>query len=168
MWKVNVGAGHSNVVIKDGRLYTMGQPAYAELVVYCLKPKTGEEIWKHTFKDTSTGSTLAVDGNSVYGLRPEGVVFCLNAKNGKVLWEVNLLAEYDVVRPVQGFNMSPIVEEELVILNLNSAGIALNKKTGETEWISETIPSTLCIRQNLVTYSTPVPYERDGKRYALL
>lgn len=106
----------------------MGQPAYAELVVYCLDAKTGEEIWKHSFKDTSTGSTLAIDGRWVYGLRPEGVVFGLKAKNGKVLWEKNIVAEYGVVRPHHGFVTSPIVEEDLVILNLNFAGIALDKK----------------------------------------
>ena len=45
LWKADVGFGHSNVAIKDNRLYTMGGNE-----VFCLNAETGEEIWQYEYK----------------------------------------------------------------------------------------------------------------------
>ena len=42
LWKADVGFGHSNVAIKDNRLYTMGGNE-----VFCLNAETCEEIWQY-------------------------------------------------------------------------------------------------------------------------
>jgi len=136
LWKVDVGVGYSNIVIKNNRLYTMGiGQKRKENVVYCLNANNGEVIWQYTFETSQSiqwpQSTPIIDGKSVYALSKEGLLLCLKAKNGKVRWQRDLVSEYDVVKPHYDFAGSPVIEGDLVILNVYLSGIALNKNTGE-------------------------------------
>ena len=173
LWKVDAGLGHSNVAIKDNRLYTMGIGIKErKAVIYCLNADTGEEIWRRPLEETYRDiyTTPTIEGKYLYALSSEGVLFCLKSKNGKVLWERDLISEYDVVRPRYGFGGSPVIERNLVILNLNLSGIALNKNTGEMVWVSEQYhPSNTCPQgKNMASYATPVIFDWEGKRCALM
>ena len=167
IWKVNVGMGHSNFAIKENRLYTIGIKG-----VYCLNAETGEEIWRRPLEDSfrDTYTTPTVEGKYLYALSSEGVLYCLKVKNGKVRWERDLISEYDVLVPFYGISGSPVIEDDLVILNLNLSGIALNKNKGEMVWVSEKYhPSMICHQsKDLSGYATPVLYEGKGKRCALM
>jgi outer membrane protein assembly factor BamB len=167
LWKVDLGWGHSNVAIKNNRLYTIGMKG-----VYCLNPETGEEIWLRPLEDSyrETYTTPTIEGKYLYTLSSEGVLYCLKSKNGKVRWETDLISEYDVVIPQNGFGGSPIIEGDLVILNLNLSGIALDKNTGKKVWISEKYhPSNVCPQgKNMASYATPVIFDWEGKRCALM
>ncbi len=160
LWKADIGFGHSNVAIKDNRLYTMGEG------VYCLNPETGEEIWRYTdemmFFPTATPT---IDNKYVYTLSNEGTLLCLRAKNGKLRWKKDLVREYKTERIPYGYNGSPVIDGELIILNINTAGIALNKKTGKLIWASNVHTD----KRNAQGYhATPVLYDYEGKRCALL
>jgi len=174
LWKVNVGFGYSNVAIKDNRLYTMGLGG-----VYCFDADTGTEIWQHSLESTDdTLATPTTDGKYVCILEKEGFLSCLKAKNGTLLWEKYLVSEYDVVTPFYYFAASPVIDGDLLILTANTYGLALNKKTGMKIWGSEKPPeSTIALFKETaqgdfettgVDYSTPVLYEQEGKRYAIL
>jgi outer membrane protein assembly factor BamB len=172
VWQVDVGRGHSNVVIKGKYLYTMGRGA-GEDTVHCLKVKNGKKVWRFSYPvqiGSYTTATPIIDGESVYTLSQEGHLFCFNAKNGKIRWKKDLVSELDVVRPYYDFAGSPVIEGDLVILNLNLSGIALNKNTGEMVWVSEKYhPSIICYQsKNLGSYATPVLYDKNGKRFALM
>ena len=172
LWKANVGLGYSNVVIRDNRLYTMGSTKEG-FTVYCLNADTGKETWRKFFNESlDPQSTPAVDGNAVYVLSKKGILLCLNAKNGKLRWKKDLVSEYDVVKPFYGFAGSPVIEGELLILTANTSGIVLNKKTGNKVWDSDKPPEKIRAywpRQTTGTdYSTPVRYDYEGKRYAIL
>jgi hypothetical protein len=171
LWKVNVGTGHSNFAIKDNRLYTMGRTE-RKAVMYCLNAYTGEEIWRRTFEQSfaEPNTTPTIDGKYVYALSSKGILYCLKSKNGKVRWETDLTAEYDVVEPTYGFGGSPVIEGDLVILNLNLSGIAFNKDNGEKVWISEKYhPSNVCPQgKNIASYATPVLFDCEGTRCALM
>jgi outer membrane protein assembly factor BamB len=166
LWKADVGFGHSNVAIKDNRLCTMGMGG-----VYCFDTDTGEEIWLHPLDSTNdTLATPTTDGKYVYTLDKEGILLCLKAKNGKVRWKKDLVSEYDVTRPFYGFAASPVIEGDLLILTANTSGLVLNKKTGKKVWGSEKPPesiSSFCETTG-VDFSTPVLYEYESKRYAIL
>jgi outer membrane protein assembly factor BamB len=174
LWKVDVGFGYSSVVIKDNRLYTMGLGG-----VYCFHVDTGEEIWLHSLESTDdTLATPTTDGKYVCILEKEGVLSCLKAKKRTLLWEKDLVSVYDVETPFYYFAASPVIEGDLVILTANTSGLALNKKTGKKVWGSEKPPeSTIALFKETavgdfettgVDYSTPVLYEQEGKRYAIL
>ncbi len=50
LWELEVGLGYSAMSLRDGRLYTMGFDAEAELdLVWCLDAESGEEIWVHSY-----------------------------------------------------------------------------------------------------------------------
>ncbi len=167
LWNVDVGMGYSNVAIKDNRLYTVGIEG-----VVCLNAETGEEIWRYAderFGDPK--ATPTIEGKYVYTLSHEGMLFCLKVKNGKLRWKKDLVADYGAVRPLWGFAGSPVIEGELLILTANTAGMALNRKTGQVVWSSDKPPKkfqTLNTETTGVDYSTPVIYDHEGKRYALI
>ena len=171
LWKTNVGIGHSNVAIKDNRLYTMGIKE-RKAVIYCLNADTGKRIWRRPLEETSrdTYTTPTIEGKYLYALSSKGVLYCLKSKNGKVQWERDLISEYDVVRPQYGFGGSPVIEGDLVILNLNLSGIAFEKNNGKKVWISEKYhPSNICPQsENIASYATPVIFDWEGKRCALM
>jgi outer membrane protein assembly factor BamB len=169
LWNVNIRAGYSNVVIKDNRLYTMGTFG-GENIVYCLNAETGEEVWRYSFMSGYDSlSTPTIEGKFIYSLSADGIMFCLKAKNGKLRWKKNIITEYDVKNQTYGFACSPVIEKDFVILNANLSGIALHKKTGEKVWISEKYHHELSVGGKMLGgYATPVLYDYQGKKYALI
>ena len=160
LWDVNIRPGYSNVALKDNRLYIMGSKG-----VYCLNAETGGEIWLHASSSVQPQSTPTIDGNYLYAQSYKGVLLCLNAKNGKLRWKKDLPDDYDVERPPYGFATSPAVDGDLIILNLNTSGIALDKKTGEKVWASDQhkrLPSPDG------HYATAVLFDYNGVRCSLL
>ena len=171
LWKANVGLGYSNVVIRDNRLYTIGQTKEG-VTVFCLNAETGREIWRHSLGRRDPQSTPTIDGNSVYVLSNKGIICCLNAKNGKLRWRKDLVSEYDITKPFYGFAASPVIEGDLLILTANTSGIALDKKTGNKVWDSSKPPKKIraywAQQTSGTDYSTPVVWEYAEKRFAIL
>jgi hypothetical protein len=136
LWNVNVGVGYSNVAIRNNRLYTTGMIG-REFTVSCLDAETGATIWQTTFGDKwKPQSTPSIDGKYVYVLGGEGLLMSLNSKTGKVQWSKEIASEYDVRVPMCGLSCSPVIVGNLIILNANTSGMALNKKTGVMLWSS--------------------------------
>jgi outer membrane protein assembly factor BamB len=169
LWRANVGTGYSNIAIADNRLFTMGTQRGGNYV-FCLNAETGEEIWKYVIDEVKDPqSTPTVDGKYVYVLTRDGVLVCLKVKNGKLRWKKDLVSELGVVKPFYGFAGSPVIVGILVILTANTSGIGLNKKTGEVVWDSEKPTEALRLSRSTGThYATPVVYESEGKRYAVI
>ena len=92
------------------------------------------------------------------------------SKKGKLLWQKDIVSEFDVTKPLYKFAGSPVIEGDLIMLTANTFGLALDKKTGEKVWGSDKHP--LNIRAlNTTTgtdYSTPVVYDYEGKRFAVI
>ena len=89
---------------------------------------------------------------------------CLVAKNGNVRWKKDIVNEFQVEEITYGYAGSPVIEGNLLILNVNTSGMALNKKTGDLIWTS-TIHTNKADRGY---YATPVIYGDKGKRRLLL
>ena len=170
VWKQNIGMGYSNVVIKDNHLYTMGSTEDGTTVT-CLEADTGREIWRFPFEGRfETNSTPTTDGEFVYAINNDGILVCLQARNGKLRWKRDLVSECGLVNTFYGYGASPVIEGDLILLTANTSGLALNKKTGEVVWDSEKPPENADWRGRSTgtDYSTPVAYDYEGKRYAVL
>ena len=166
LWKTNIGSGYSNVVLRDDRLYAFGRTSDGA-VVSCLSASTGEVIWTFVYDTVhSPQATPVIDGEYVYALGNDGVLFCLKAKNGKLRWQTDLVSKHDVKIPSYRFAASPIVAGELILLNINLSGIAINKSNGELVWTSDKYHPTnseLCPEgEDTGGYATPVLYEQEG------
>ena len=144
LWQGKVGVGYSSVSVSNGRLYTMGNVAEVDHV-YCLDANTGATLWQHSYPCSSkdpngypgTRCTPTVDGDRVYTVSREGHFFCLNAADGKVIWVKNFSKDFGGSAPTWGFAGSPLVEVNLVLVEVGGPGasvVALNKMTGALVW----------------------------------
>ena len=144
LWRGKVGVGYSSVSVSNGRLYTMGNVAEVDHV-YCLDANTGAELWQHSYPCSSkdpngypgTRCTPTVDGDRVYTVSREGHLFCLNTADGKVIWAKNFSKEFGASTPTWGFSGSPLIEVNLVLVEVGGPGasvVALNKMTGAVVW----------------------------------
>jgi outer membrane protein assembly factor BamB len=166
IWKTTVGTGFSSLAVSKGRVYTMGNARDTE-AVYCLDAETGRELWVQFYScpvdpnmyEGGPSATPTVDAGRVFTLSRRGDLFCFEAESGKIIWQKNIASETGAARPTWGFAGSPLVEGDLLILNVGSAGTALEKATGKLVWQSG---------KNPAGYSTPVPLDWEGERYVLL
>ena len=167
-WRAEVGIGFSSFAVAKGRALTIGY-VDGEEVVYCLDEATGKKLWTHRFPSElgakfyigGPGSTPSVNVETglVYVLGKWGEVFCLRLADGAVQWNRRLSKEEKLLTPDWAFNGSPLLLGDLAVLNLGKAGLALNQKSGATVWRSQ---GSEC------GYSTPVPYQFDGKQMVAL
>ncbi|MCS6861462.1 MAG: PQQ-like beta-propeller repeat protein [Abditibacteriales bacterium] len=140
VWRAQVGQGFSSVAVKGGRVYTMGNTNGRD-TVYCLNATNGKVLWTHSYACDAGGypgprATPTVDGDKVYTLSREGHAFCLNAATGQVIWSADLQRQTGAYPPRWGFAGSPLVEGNLVIYNVGTAGVALDKNSGKLVWKS--------------------------------
>ena len=86
-------------------------------------------------------------------------MFCFEAASGKIVWSKNVQKETGAPIPDWGFTGAPLMYENLLLLNVGDAGLALDKTTGKIVWKSA---------NKNAGYSTPLPIQRDGQWLALI
>jgi outer membrane protein assembly factor BamB len=165
-WKASVGIGFASVAVSQGRLYTIGNKDNKDTIC-CLDASTGERLWNHSYEsllgkasfEGGPTATPTVHNGRVYTLSRWGDLLCLDALSGHVYWSTNLAKEAGAPVPAWGFGGSPLVQDNLLVLNVGKAGLAVAKDTGKIVWASE---------KEEAGYSTPVPFQRDGEWFALV
>ena len=163
LFKVNVKPGFSCPVIHGQRLWTMGH-AKGHDVVVCLNALTGKPIWSYEYPALPLGTvkpdyegtraTPTLDQGRLYTLSRDGKIFCFDATNGAIQWQADAAKDPGATIPSWGFAGSPIVLDDLLILNVGAAGLALDKSSGAIKWKSANTASG---------YATPTVYQANGK-----
>lgn len=144
VWRRSIGEGFSGIAVRGDRVYTMALDGENE-VALCLRAADGERVWATPvgpkfLEEFGNGprSTPAVDGERVYALSSTGKFVALAAADGKPLWEHDLVAEYKGRVPQRGYSPSPLVDGDLVLLEVGGAEgkgiIAFEGKTGKVRW----------------------------------
>ena len=164
LWRRPVGEGYSTVSTAGGRLYTMDSDNETEYAL-ALKPETGEAVWRTPvgpkFLDelgNGPRATPTVDGDVLYTLSARGRLVALKTADGAKVWEVDLPQAFGAKVPNWGFSASPLVEGDLVLLEVGAAGkglVAFDKKTGAVRWSA---------RDGDAAYSSPVSMTIGGVR----
>src|SRR2546426_2646096 len=163
-WRVPVGRGWSSPVVGQGRVYVtdvaLARPTAKERVL-CFDEANGKLLWTHQYAvdypewafDPNAGgpraTPIARDG-SLFTLGALGHLFCLNAAKGVVVWGKNLAKEYGV-KEFTGITASPLIEDELLILQIcakpAACVVAFDKNSGKEAWRA---------LDDSFTYSSPI------------
>jgi outer membrane protein assembly factor BamB len=165
-WKAQVGIGFSAFTVGGGRAFTMGNADNVQ-TLFAFDAATGAKLWAHSwpselgdkFYEGGPGSSVTIEGERLYVQAHWGDVLCLEAGTGKVIWITKAQAETGADTPDWGFNGSPVIHGNLLLLNMGEAGAALDKATGKIAWKSA---------PKKAGYSTLLPMKIGGKELALL
>lgn len=180
-WKAPYGGRSAPVVLGD-RVFLQNGGGKGETLqerVVCLNADTGKPVWEYRFNvflsdvpphrvgwaspaaDPATGNVYA------YGVG--GMLVALSG-DGKLLWERSLTEDFGMWTTHGGRTVSPVIDGNLVIVSGPTEGwgeqaqrrhrfIALDKKTGDTVWVS-----TPGGRPFDTAYSPPVVANINGTR----
>jgi outer membrane protein assembly factor BamB len=169
VWEKEVGEGYSGPVVVGDRLilfHRLGQ----EEVVECLDAQTGKRTWKFAYpcryeddfnKGSGPRATPVVSGGRVYTLGVEGVLLALDLKTGEKVWDVSLKKEYQVPRSFFGVASSPVMDGNLLLVNVGARGagiVAFDKDTGREIWKATS---------DGASYSSPLVATVGGTRSAV-
>lgn len=182
IWRANF-IGRSTPIVLNGRAYVVGRTGDGIDVqrhVACYDAETGKLIWEdknnvfHTTVPFSRVGWSSLGGDpetgSVYLFGVDGLFICYD-KDGKILWQHSMVEEYNRFSGYGGRTCTPIVDEDLVIINMNyhtwgnmmmprHRFLAFDKRTGKLVWNS-TIKSGPPKNTN---YSVPVVALINGIR----
>lgn len=179
-WKVALdGQGNSSPIVVGDKVFITHSAAKSPWRgLRCYDRQTGAVLWMdntlydadeptHNTNPFCAGSPVS-DGQRVvawYG----SAGLCCYGLDGKVLWKKDL----GKVEHIWGYGSSPIIHDDLVILNfgpgLNAFVVALEKQTGKEVWRRE-FPDqkSLKIEEFRGSWSTPVIHEEGGRAVVLL
>jgi len=138
--------------VSDGRLILAERDFGDEYDVYrCLGAEDGELLWSIEFParggldyGQSPRATPVIHGGRAYLLGAFGELRCVNVATGEVLWKRDLLREFGSELPTWGMCSTPMVVDDMLIVNPGgpSASLAaLDRETGQTRWASPGRPS---------------------------
>jgi outer membrane protein assembly factor BamB len=128
---------------------------------------TGKALWSHPYEckyerfqhRDGPRACVSIDDNRAYSLGAMGHLLCFDAAKGTVLWAKNLDAEYKIKMPLWGIAASPLIEDDLLIVQIggreNACIVAFDKVTGKEKWRALSDPAS---------YSAPIIIEQAGKR----
>ncbi len=185
VWEKEVGVGYAMPSISRGRLFQFDRHKDRQRLS-CLKAETGEFLWKFEYPthyvdaygyDGGPRCCPVVDDDRVYVYGPEGVLACLRVADGKPLWKIDTLAEFGVVPNFFGVGSTPVVEKDLLIVQVGgspkgseevsfgrlkgdgSGIVAFDKMTGKVKYR---------VTDELASYSSPVLATVGGRRWCLV
>ncbi len=150
LWKAEgIGTGYSSAVAAGGTIFVTGKKGNQD-VMTALSPDglTRWQVpfgpaWDGPFPDTRT--TPTVDNGKVYAISGKGTIACLEAATGTILWSVDGFSRFGGVCGTWGVCESPLIYGDHLIYTPagNTTTLAaLDKNTGKTLWMSETLHDT--------------------------
>lgn len=180
LWKTPTpGSGSSNPIVwEDQVLITSSDGARQEdLHVMSFNLNDGQQRWHARLWGTSptlyfagkssmATPTPVTDGEHVFAFFGTGDVFCLDMQ-GKLVWHRSLAAEYGAFENRFAASSSPLVYEDMLILQCDHYGasyaLAIDKLTGANRWKTDRPECWL-------SWSSPqlAPVESEGRHELLL
>ena len=168
-WSVPISSGYTGPTVADGRVYVADRVVEPDEIerVHCFDWRTGKTIWSHSYdcpydgfgyKAGPRASVLIEDGRA-YSLGAAGHLFSFDAATGKVFWSRDLNAEYSIRMPNWGIAASPVIEGDLLIVQIggddNACVCAFDKRSGQPRWQA---------LADVASYSAPIVVDQGARR----
>ncbi len=149
LWSATgLNEGYASVSVASGKIFTTGMKDQQGTVF--AFDTAGKKLWATTYGEEHKGNgypgtrtTPTYDDGTVYVLSSMGQAVALDATTGKIQWQVNILESFGAENLYFGVSESPLVDGENVIFTpggKDAVVVALNKKTGETHWVTKGLP----------------------------
>jgi outer membrane protein assembly factor BamB len=179
-WSVPLdGQGNSSPIVVGQKAFITHAPRMSPLRgLRCYDADTGNLLWKHEVSYSEKEPTHNTnpycaaspvsDGKQVVAWYGSAGLFCYDLE-GNILWNKDL----GKVEHIWGYGSSPLIHENLVILNfgpgLNAFVAAFDKQTGNEVW-RKTFPEQTSKTQEEFrgSWSTPVVATVGGKTLLLM
>ena len=132
-----LGEGHSSVAISNNKIYITGMTeSKGYLYVFDFNGKLLNKImygdeWATNY--VGTRATPIISNGKIYLMSGAGDLVCLDEKNLNLIWKRNIFKEFESKNIRWGFNESPLIIEEKLIITPGGKEhniVALNKNTG--------------------------------------
>jgi outer membrane protein assembly factor BamB len=168
-WQTPIGSGYCGPTVAQQRVYLTDrqtEPGEVERV-HCFDWQTGRSLWTYAYDCPYKGiqytagprASVSVDDHRAYALGAMGHLLCLDADTGELLWKKQPGADYQVRVPTWGIAAAPLVDGDLLIVQIGGADgacvVALDKKTGAERWRA---------LDDGASYSAPVIVQQAGRR----
>jgi len=167
-WKAAISSGYCGPTVAGGRVFVMDRQTRPQEIerVLCFDWQTGKRIWSHSYDcayevsyTAGPRASVSIDEGRAYALGTMDHVHCYRAADGTVLWARDLKREYHARIPIWGIAAAPLVDGELVILQIGGSDgaclVALDKRSGHERWRA---------LDDRASYSAPIIIEQAGRR----
>ncbi len=153
IWKkAAMTGGLAGLSVSGGRLILAERDFAEEHDVYrCLHADSGELLWRAEFPargkldyGQSPRATPVIREGRAYLLGAFGDLRCINVTDGRLVWKRQLPREFQAELPTWGMCSTPLVVDDLLIVNpggTNASLAALDRNTGRTRWTSPGAPA---------------------------
>jgi outer membrane protein assembly factor BamB len=171
VWRAKVGPGYSGPSVYQGLVFVTDrviEPKQEERVL-AFDAKTGKPAWTFVYDCKYSGvgyeagprASVICDEGRAYSLGSMGHLHAFEAASGKLLWKHDLNTEYQIQMPIWGISASPLVEGDLLIVQVGGKEACLaafDKRTGTERWRA---------LDDRASYAAPIIVEQGGKRVLL-
>jgi len=170
VWRKKISSGYSGPTVADGRVFVFDRVTEGTQQterVHCFDARSGDGLWMHSYDCPYIGvnypagprGSITIHEGRAYALGTMGNFHCFEAATGDILWSKDLNREYKIHMPIWGIACSPLIEKDLVIVQIGGADganlVAFDKKTGNERWKALDDPAS---------YSSPIVIDQAGKR----
>ena len=169
-WRAPIGSGYSGPTVADGRVYrhrSRWSSRSRSNACTASTAKTGKPLWTHSYDCAyeNVGYTAGPRASVTDRRRPrllaghDGPPALLRRRHAARCCGARICnAEYKIRMPIWGIAASPLVDGDLVIVQIGGEGaclVAFDKQTGAEKWRA---------LDDHASYSAPIIIEQAGRR----
>ena len=148
LWSLPAGSGYASPVIADDRLvyvHNVGD----RLIIVCLQPETGKEIWQYAVPEAYTDQfsrqygprcSPVLSKTHVYVYTVSCRLLAINLQDGTLAWQRDLQKDFQIPASFFGAGSTPLLLDQRLIVNVGGASAtaaAFDPNTGKTLWQSD-------------------------------
>ena len=197
VWRIDVGPGHSALVVQ-GNLLAIAEQKDGNESLRLVDKRTGKLLWQTAYGETyedrfGAGPRCAplFGGERIYVQTCRGKLSCLSVKDGSTIWGVDYLKKFKVkwiknknqneaAASRRGYSGTPLIDGDHLICQVGGVPgtgvVCFDKFTGKVVWKSQDdmasfaspLITTLSGRRQFVTLATEKLFSVDTRTGELL